>query len=287
MSNSSLNLSIDTEVAELFRSELDRGLIIVDVGAQNLANEEHVYHRVVQHGLVKEIIGFEPQSDRATERSESDPLARIIPEALGDGATHTLYCNNHSGTSSFFPINPNVMGVTDGLDWLETTSTKSFPTRRLDDIPFADGIDLMKLDTQGAETMIISHGVETLKSTLSVYCEIMFRELYLNQPHPGDLLNSLTKQGFQLHNFYFPANLPSSSFRKADPQGVGSALFWADALFFKLKKGLDAPQLVRQAVLSHYLFGSRDLTFDLLETAVTFGAKQGLPNSYLDLTTSS
>lgn len=64
----------ETAVADFFKSIIDQGLTIVDVGAQNLSTEEHVYHRLVQHGLIAEIIGFEPQAERASDHSASDPF---------------------------------------------------------------------------------------------------------------------------------------------------------------------------------------------------------------------
>ena len=71
-------------------------IVIVDVGAQVLAGEDHIYQPLVACGLPCNIVGFEPLAHRLLERAEkeSGTSLTLLPYAIGDGKTHTLNVNS-------------------------------------------------------------------------------------------------------------------------------------------------------------------------------------------------
>jgi hypothetical protein len=64
---------------------LGRDLLIVDVGAQQLSFEEHVYAPLLRSGIGYRIIGFEPLRHRLDERlkNENDPRLTLLPNFVG------------------------------------------------------------------------------------------------------------------------------------------------------------------------------------------------------------
>jgi len=64
-------------------------LVVVDVGAQALAHEHHVYEPLRRLGVKLRVIGFEPLADRAADRRTLDGDESLIIEAfIGDGGSH-------------------------------------------------------------------------------------------------------------------------------------------------------------------------------------------------------
>lgn len=272
----------DAKVAELLLPHMREKLVIVDVGAQNLEQEQHVYHRLISLDIVKTIICFEPLVEKAKEREQSDPLACVHVAALGDGNEQSLNINNIDATSSILPINENVMGVTEHLDNLKTEKVVKLPTKKMDDIELPDRIDLLKLDIQGYEYNVLEHAFATLNRTLSIYCELEVQPIYKNQRLMGDVVSLLAQQEFQLHDLYNQVRLSSSNFRRAGMANSSSTLYWADGLFYKRKEYLRPQSLIRQAMLCHCLYSSFDKCFDNLRLADA-SQNTNLANRYLDI----
>ncbi len=124
-------------------------LTIVDVGAQRLASEDHVYSPLCKLGLAHRIIGFEPLEERLEERAsiERDAALTLFPYAVGDGRPHTLYINNEDATSSIFPLSESFCSAFEGLSTLRTVREAKIETVRLDDalIQSPVPIDFLKL----------------------------------------------------------------------------------------------------------------------------------------------
>ena len=69
-----------------------RSLCVVDVGAQALSWEEHIYQPLLTAGLPCEIFGFDPLAQRLRERAEKEKgvTLTLLPYAIGNRqATHT------------------------------------------------------------------------------------------------------------------------------------------------------------------------------------------------------
>ncbi len=177
-------------------------LTIVDVGAQNLSNEEHAYTPIIRHKLPHSIIGFEPLEHRRNERlsisNENSPLT-LFPAFIGDGRKHIFHINKPDATSSLLPFNREVIDRFVDLADLQTCATESVDTVTLDDVLNDESnIDFLKLDIQGFELSALMHAKKTLGRTLVVHCEVSFMEIYKGQPLFSEVEQYMRGSGFEL-----------------------------------------------------------------------------------------
>lgn len=209
-------------------------LTIVDVGAQNLANEEHAYAPLVRDGLPHRIIGFEPLENRREERladSQDASPVTLLPAFIGDGREHVFHINRPDATSSLLPFNRDIIGRFVDLDGLQTAYTEPVSTITLDDaLNNESDIAFLKFDIQGFELSALRHAQKTLERTLVVHCEVSFMEIYKDQPLFSEIEQHMRGAGFDLMDLrslcrYPFANTPFGSSR--------DWLGWADAVFFR------------------------------------------------------
>jgi FkbM family methyltransferase len=271
---------IDDAVVRLLGDRLTKGFVVLDIGAQTLEHETHVYGPLLARDLVDRVIGFEPLSDKADARS-AEPKTQIHHFALGTGKDETLHVNNFDATSSVYPINEALMDVTDGLDNLRTVRRERIRTVRLDDVDLPERIDLLKVDVQGFEFPILENGTATLGRTLVLQTEVEFQPIYLGQPLFDAVFRFLVDRGFVLHDVANQTRLASSGARAAGVAQPASRLFWGDAVFLR-EPVQDPSALLRQATIAHLVYGWHDLTYELLlrRDAAT---GQDLAREYLDV----
>lgn len=246
----------------------DRLFTIVDVGAQNLASEKHIYSPLCRADIRYRIIGFEPLQDRASERSVLDgPHTIIHPVAIGDGATHTLYVNNDDATSSFYPLDEVFCADFEHLHTLKLASTSELATYRLDDILPPEPIEFLKLDIQGAEFLALQNARVALERTAVVHCEVEFDQIYKGQPLFHDVSKLLLDSGFylvdlQVAHKYFNKNSRGVTGR--------DRLLWADAIFFR--KTEDKDVLAAQATISALVYGKASLAQHLIDRCEAYSS---------------
>lgn len=225
-----------------------RTLRIVDIGAQVLNWEDHVYQPLLSAGFPCEIIGFDPLAERLKERAqqEKDVRLTLLPFAIGDGRRHTLHINNDDGTSSLLPLNPEASRTFAALEGLKTVRTETVDTRRLDDVIHGD-VDFLKLDIQGFELRALESATETLFRTAVVHCEVEFYPLYTGQPLFPQIHSFLTTRGFEFIDIVKPMRLsnPVPSGRKGPER-----LVFADAVFFRKPQTSDRDLLLVQAIVA-------------------------------------
>jgi hypothetical protein len=159
--------SFDTNLRDKISSQLrDSTLTIVDVGAQKLESEDHIYAPLCSAGLRHRIIGFEPLADKMTERmaAESEQSLVMLPYAVGDNAEHTLFVNNEDATSSIFPLNQDFCSDFEHIHALRTVKTISVTTKELDDL-LPDGavpVDFLEVRHLGRG----AYGLERCRATI-------------------------------------------------------------------------------------------------------------------------
>ncbi|MGF6181983.1 FkbM family methyltransferase [Massilia sp. UYP32] len=238
--------TLKTRVATACAPLLTRPLTVVDVGAQELENEDHVYAPLTRHGLPYRIVGFEPQQDKieASRRNNPDSRVTLYPTFIGDGGRHTFHANNDDATSSLLPFNRALTAQLRDLDHLHTVHTEEVATSRLDDVLSQEGaVDFLKLDIQGFELPTLRHAGAVLARTNVVHCEVSFAPIYEGQALFSEIETLLRAAGFWLLDFSSLCRYPSvgSAARSRDRLG------WGDAVF--VRQALDAQDLLAQALV--------------------------------------
>lgn len=251
------------QAKEIFPS---RPLTIVDVGAQDLEGEDHVYSAISAYELPHQIIGFEPLEAKIAERRQRHPDEKItlFPTFIGDGARHLFHINNYDATSSLLPLNEAVTKDLVGLSTLHTVKTESVSTKRMDDVlgNFSH-IDFLKLDIQGFELPVLNNARETLRKTNVVHCETSFAEIYRDQALFSEIESTLREMGFYFLDFYSLCRYPYHTPSKIHSE---DRLGWGDAVFFKDQKMLESPQdIAAQAAIALLVYDKHSLAESLAQ----------------------
>lgn len=237
-------------------------LTIVDVGAQELEGEQHVYAALGAHGLPNHVIGFEPLEDKLRERAQLDGRGtiRLYPNFIGDGGRHLFHINAPDATSSLLPFNAALNAGLVELSHLRTVRTVEVATSRLDDV-LADSaeVDFLKLDIQGFELAALQHAGAVLARTNVVHCEVSFAPIYAGQPLFSEVEMLLRGAGFDFIDF-------SSSCHYAYHGAAGDVaardrLGWGDALFLRRDAGPRA--LLAQLVVTLLVYDKYSLAESL------------------------
>ena len=242
---------------------LTRAPRIVDVGAQSLTFEEHIYAPLARVTPV-EVIGFEPLENRVQERLLERDGSRLtlLPFAIGDGREHTLYINNDDATSSLYPLNLEHNACFNHISELRTVEERKVQTRRLDDVLPPGPIDFLKLDVQGAELDVLLGASASLEDTAVVHCEVEFSPIYKEQPLYPEIHSHLAASGFALIDLRIPVRYSYLSSAEASGQ---DRLLWADAIFFRESNRREI--LLMQALIAAVIYRKRSLAAHLLERA--------------------
>jgi len=239
------------------------GLTIVDVGAQRLSYQEHMYQPLLDSGVPCHIIGFDPLAERLRERAEQEKNydVTLLPYAIGDGQSRPFYINNVDATSSFYPLNPDLNCHFGDLSSLKTISTQQIATHRLDDVLSCEKVDLLKLDIQGFELCAMKSSPKTLARTAVIHCEVLFAPIYLDQPVFSQVESFLASSGFQFVDFVNPVHLPLIV---ASGKTYPDTLIFADALFLRVDPS-NPEMTIAQALIAILVYGKYGLAEWLLQ----------------------
>lgn len=262
-------------------------LKIVDVGAMDVGESEP-WTRLVSSGAAS-LVGFEPNASECEKLNQAGRAnCRFLPQALGDGKTHTLHIGKAPMTSSFYPPDPEVMQRFHNLwELCETVAEEPVETVRLDDITEAHPCDFLKLDVQGAELLVLEGAPQTLKTTLGIITEVNFLPIYKGQALFADVDINLRDQGLSFHTLVGGGARPYRPLIKdANPNRSFAQVIWSNALYFRDVNDFpalaqsDPGALLKIAVLAHELYGAFDFAALALQH---FGAaqKQGLATAYI------
>ncbi len=228
---------------------------IVDVGAQELEDEEHVYAAIVNSGMPHHIIGFEPLEEKIRERQQQNPEQplTLLPVFIGDGARHTFHINEPDATSSLLPLNRDFTQMMVDLSQLRTVKMESVGTSTLDvALKGTDRIDFLKLDIQGFELPALQFAQSVLARTNVVHCEVAFAEIYENQALFSDVEALLREHGFYFLDFSSTCHYP---YHCASNNPTRDRLGWGDAVFFKREALLNDPRdLLGQLVIAMLMY---------------------------------
>jgi hypothetical protein len=148
-------------------------------------------------------------------------------------------------------------------------------TRALDALQLEQA-DFIKLDTQGAEPMIVKGGERYVSQTPLVYCETFFVPFYENMPLFDQHLPLFRACGFELLDLYLngrrraEVHTPDAYPALGSHPGAGR-LVWADALYGQRYLTGAQPaaeqrqKALKAALLLHFLFQKYDVVARILE----------------------
>ena len=247
---------------------IDRPITIVDIGAQKLAEEEHIYAPLLREGVPWRCVGFEPLEDKRRERSEleSDPRLQMVDAFIGDGRSHFFNELTDSGSSSLLELNAEFCSHFDHISGLRLVRTTPAKTKTLDkaliQLPW---IDFLKLDIQGFEYSALKRATSVLKRTSVVHCECLFGPMYKRQGYFSDIDQLLRSLGFEFIDF---SHLARYRYVKvAHPSHAGERAIWGDAVFFRpLCPGRNSlATCVAQALIADAVYGKPGLAQTVMD----------------------
>ena len=254
------------ELAEIIGEATSAAIEILDVGA--MIEGQPRYDGLLRQGSCR-ITGFEVNPERIPEiRAALPPGSQVLPYALGDGNPATLHLTLYRGCSSLFEPNADVIDMFESISASSETGNfkvvgeVNVETVRLDDVDECPSADYAKLDVQGAELLVLEHGMQKLADAVVIEAEVEFVELYRGQPLFGDIETFMRSHGFVLHKMIDIAGRNFRPMSTGNPADAISQFLWADAVFVRDFTKLDrfSPlQFLKAAVILHDVYFSYDL----------------------------
>ncbi|MEE9387232.1 MAG: FkbM family methyltransferase [Paracoccaceae bacterium] len=248
---------------------LDRLTDVVDIGANPL--DDPPYKPLLDAKLCR-VHGFEPQPEafEKLQQTKSD-LETYYDCAVGNGKKQTLNIYQQSGLSSVFELDMESIEFL-GRSKRAATLREQVPltTRRLDKIDGITNIDLLKIDVQGAESMIFDSGKSKLKDAVAVVTELRFFPLYYDEKLQDAQINRLAAFGLMFHKLLFVKSkmISNSQAARLRPRALQTQAIDGDAVFVKDLRDPDKisdAQLGHLAMLSDAVFASYDLTIRCID----------------------
>lgn len=253
-------------------------LVLVDVGARGGVKRNWAPAR-----RYLRVLGFEP------DRREYDSLvsrarAGGAPDEYFNVALHhergavPLYLARDRGLSSIFPPDRAFLDAFPDAARFDTDEVQEVQVDSLDNQlreRGIDGIDFVKVDTQGSELFVLQGAAGALEASgLGVEVEVEFTPLYRGQPLFADVDTFMRGLGYHLFD------LKPCYWKRAAGWQLGGAygqLVWADALYLKgvpaLRRTLDrcAPEARKgkslHAISIALLYGYCDYALEILTAA--------------------
>ncbi len=239
-------------------------LHIVDAGAMVLGVEPPAYMGFARAGRTT-LTGFEPHKEECDKvNALKTPGVRFLPYCLGDGSKRTFHVTKARYTSSLYPPNTALLNAFSKLEEItEMERTEEVTTVRLDDIAEITEAHYLKIDVQGATLDVLRGAERLLKTTLVIYAEVEFVEMYRGQPLFAEVDAFLRERGFMFHFFEGWGGRPfAPSLSVKKPGEPFRQQLWADAVYvrdFTRFHELRPDQLLALATMVHDAFGSLDL----------------------------
>ena len=261
---------------------------VVDIGANPIGTMPP-YKPMLDKGICT-VVGFDPQRsaiDLLKQRTGS--LETYLPYAVADGSDHTLYTCNAPGMTSILKPDPQSLSLFPLFpDFGKVVSSERIQTRALDNIEEIEDLDILKIDTQGAELSIFRSGRNKLAGAVAIQTEVSFFPLYEDQPTIGQIDIELRAQGFIPHALTeLKKWIISPMLVDENPRRPLNQLMEADFVYVRDIRRPDAlteEQLKHLALIAHHCYRSFDLAlFCLVELERRGCLPNGVQREYINM----
>lgn len=244
----------------IFEATQTSKITIVDVGAQDLVSEEHMYAPLQRAGVTS-VVGFEPLPDSGSVPRRNDPSVVMLNNFVGAGGPGIFHVTQFDPASSLFNPNIEFLSQFQALPTMcKTVETTEVQTTRLDDIAEIGLCDFLKIDVQGGELDVLKGAQHLLENVIVIHCEVEFAAVYQDQPLFSEIDTHLRSARFELINLI---NAGYNRYQALPGHGAsGSRLLWAEAIYFKSPLSLGkqgAEKLLKAAYIAHVNYGMYDL----------------------------
>ena len=184
---------------------LETGLLIVDIGAM-IDRCAPLENRIKLAAAPKvSLVAFEPSEEERVYceqyfAEQGINAYTLLPHIIADGSQRTFYESQCHLVSGLFPVDPFLVEVsTFPQNALEFKSLNKVQTKRLDDVPEARNVDFLKIDTEGAELLILENGLETLANAKVVELEVQFSPCQTGGALYWEVGQFMHEHGFLVH----------------------------------------------------------------------------------------
>jgi FkbM family methyltransferase len=244
----------------IFCPDVRSKIKIIDVGAQDLVSEDHIYAPLQRAGAT-DIVGFEPLDNPHSGVRRADTSVKILKKFIGAGGAATFHITQFDPASSLLTPNAAFLSKFVALPTMcETVSRVDVQTTRLDDVDELDGCDYLKVDVQGGELDVLRGAQRLLENVITIHCEVEFGAVYQGQPLFAEIDSFLRANGFEMIDL---VNAGYNRYEALPGQpDTGSRLMWAEAIYFKLFDKLaaqDNEKLLKAAFIAHVNYSMHDL----------------------------
>ncbi|MFO6463157.1 FkbM family methyltransferase [Jannaschia sp. KMU-145] len=257
---------------------LGRRVRVTEIGARQ-TKEAPPYGALRAAGMAH-VTAFEPEPDAyAALVADAPEHTTVHPLAIGAPGPATLYAHKIASLTSIFPFSAPAARFLGKGFWVNRPVTEiPVDLVALDDVPgLADGIDILKMDIQGAERDAIEGGRRALSECMVVIPEVRFYRMYDGEPMLAELDQSLRAQGFVLHKFLHQKSVisPSPQAKRLEKAGVRNQLLDGDAVYIRSiedPETVTTDQLKVLALAAASVFDSPDLCCHCLHLLTLRGA---------------
>jgi len=293
--------STKAELAKVKRwsAWLDRNITVMDVGCRwGFADAW------ASLGSRATVIGFDPDAaecERLRANYSGPCDVRFVPVALGATQGRApLFVTEDPACSSLFEPDPVLTATMPELAVARFARTTEVELTTLDSSATQLGVaevDFLKLDTQGAELMVLQGAEASLRSTRALEVEVEFNPIYRGQPLFGDIDAHLRARGFVLWRLKNMAHYSVASARgdfairdeyyfDSRPvriEGGGGQLLWGHAYFIRAELAMFHESASWQAALRDACI-TKILGFhELSHYSILQAAKLAPPHAAADL----
>ncbi len=216
-------------------TKLSSPIVIVDVGARGGIHERW-------KGLPVRFVGFEPDPSEC-KKLNNPPNEIYLPYALwSEPAQKSIHLVESPHGASLFEHNYEFINNFVQRRFYQPKGTASFDVTPIDSalsVLENTEVDVLKIDTEGAEGEILKGAGHTLQQALVVELEVWFNPVLKGAPFFADIDPVMRAAGFQLFD------LAKSNFFQRAARWPKGQLVAADALYFKVGESMDRERLDR------------------------------------------